>query len=145
MNFTDLTIQSFSQQAVPAIDALKILSTKLEQDLRNLVVFYGEDPAAVKAEDVFGLVVTFSAALQVGSDALWHDERNVLTLATDSAGARRSQNFRCENKTVQSAKVRNSRETANACIGVVRSLANGYGALLRRPKLDRARRFRRRD
>ncbi|KAG0366943.1 hypothetical protein BGZ54_004660 [Gamsiella multidivaricata] len=36
----------------------------LEQDLRQLLLFYGEDPANMKPEDFFGMLVSFSTMLQ---------------------------------------------------------------------------------
>lgn len=41
------------------------MGSKLEVDLRALVQYYGEDFNATKPEDLFGIVVAFSSALQV--------------------------------------------------------------------------------
>ena len=46
--------------------ALKTMMTSLDSDLKELVAYYGEDPNAMKPEDLFGIVVAFSSSLLVG-------------------------------------------------------------------------------
>jgi len=41
---------------------------QLELDLKNLLIFYGEDPVNTKPEDFFGMIVSFSSMLQVRSE-----------------------------------------------------------------------------
>ncbi|KAI5476137.1 hypothetical protein MNV49_000407 [Pseudohyphozyma bogoriensis] len=56
-------MESFARQAVPAIDALKALGSKLDADLRLLLQYYGEDATTSKSEELFQLVADFSASL----------------------------------------------------------------------------------
>ncbi len=51
--------------AVPALEALQNMVKNLETDLRNLLIYFGEDPSTVKVEDIFGVLVSFSSSLQV--------------------------------------------------------------------------------
>ncbi|KAK4702492.1 hypothetical protein P7C70_g3733, partial [Phenoliferia sp. Uapishka_3] len=51
------------ERAEPAMGALKTVMTQLDQDLKSLVQYYGEDPASMKPEDLFGIVVSFSTSL----------------------------------------------------------------------------------
>ena len=49
------------------VDSLKNMATSLDNELRSLLAFYGEQPdspEAPKPEDFFGLVLSFSSALQ---------------------------------------------------------------------------------
>ena len=49
------------------VDSLKNMATSLDNELRSLLAFYGEQPdspEAPKAEDFFGLILSFSSSLQ---------------------------------------------------------------------------------
>lgn len=51
-----------------SVDALKNMSSALENELRSLLSYYGENPDspdAPKPEDFFGLIASFSSSLQV--------------------------------------------------------------------------------
>lgn len=51
-----------------SVDALKNMSSALENELRSLLLYYGENPDspdAPKPEDFFGLIASFSSSLQV--------------------------------------------------------------------------------
>ena len=41
------------------------MSRQLEQDMENLLIFFGEDPKITKPEDLFMTISTFALALQV--------------------------------------------------------------------------------
>lgn len=47
------------------MSALKSMMGDLDRDLKELVRYYGEDPASMKPEDLFGIVVSFSSSLLV--------------------------------------------------------------------------------
>ena len=52
------------------VDAMKNMSTSLESELNSMLVFFGEkpeSPEAPKPEDFFGMILSFSSVLQVGS------------------------------------------------------------------------------
>jgi diaphanous 1 len=55
-------------QVAPAVDALKKMAAALENDLKSLLTYFGENPSspeAPKPEDFFALVCSFSSSLQV--------------------------------------------------------------------------------
>ena len=44
---------------------MKQLVSAIESELRDLFTYFGEDPAATKPEDFFGLVVSFASSVHV--------------------------------------------------------------------------------
>lgn len=72
---TVLDGQEFVASASPAIDALKVMSTTLQKDLKALLVYYREDPASSKPEDLFRVVVSFSSALLVAKSDVEEADR----------------------------------------------------------------------
>jgi diaphanous 1 len=61
-------IQPFLNQVSPGVQALKKMTTTLEHDLKNLLVYFGENPdspEAPKSEDFFAMICSFSSSLQV--------------------------------------------------------------------------------
>ena len=65
---SDPGAQPFALQVGPAVDALKKMATALEQDLRSLLAYYGENPdspEAPKPEEFFAMICSFSSSLQV--------------------------------------------------------------------------------
>ncbi|KAL8283496.1 hypothetical protein RQP46_005599 [Phenoliferia psychrophenolica] len=56
-------METFIQRAEPAMAALKSMMTNLDRDLKALVSYYGENPIAMKPEDLFGIVASFSSSL----------------------------------------------------------------------------------
>ena len=61
-------MKPFAKKARPNIDALKAMASQVEYDLRSLLAYYGENPESTEApkpEDFFGLILSFSSALQV--------------------------------------------------------------------------------
>ena len=62
-----ILLQPFVLQMSAVVDSLKNMGTSLDNELRSLLTFYGEDPSspeAPKPEDFFGLVLSFSSSLQ---------------------------------------------------------------------------------
>ncbi|KIK67748.1 hypothetical protein GYMLUDRAFT_68769 [Collybiopsis luxurians FD-317 M1] len=60
-------MKPFAKKARPNIDALKAMASQVESDLRSLLAYYGENPdstEAPKPEDFFGLILSFSSALE---------------------------------------------------------------------------------
>lgn len=60
--------QPFVKRVGPSVDALKNMATALDNELRLLLSFYGENPEAQdapKPEEFFGLILSFSSSLQV--------------------------------------------------------------------------------
>jgi hypothetical protein len=61
-------LQSFIGEAEKNIDALKSMASALESEIQNLLAYYGEavdTTEALKPEDFFGMILSFSASLQV--------------------------------------------------------------------------------
>lgn len=68
----------------------------LDQDLKNLLIFYGEDPSATKPEEFFGMLVSFSTMLQksqVENEALAKKLMN-----KDQQATNKVKNKRCNTK-----------------------------------------------
>ncbi|KAG0314255.1 hypothetical protein BGZ99_008272 [Dissophora globulifera] len=57
-------MEKFADANEEGIQSVVMLGQGLEQDLRQLLLFYGEDPNNTKAEDFFGMLVSFSTQLQ---------------------------------------------------------------------------------
>lgn len=60
-----LVMEVFVSESEPAMTALNATSQQLDRDLGELLRYFGEDPASTKAEDFFGIISSFSMALQV--------------------------------------------------------------------------------
>ena len=59
--------QPFALQMNSVIESLQNMSSSLDNELRALLAFYGENPEspeAPKPEDFFGLILSFSSSLQ---------------------------------------------------------------------------------
>ena len=64
----NISYQSFIAQVSPNVDALMKMGNMIQEELRTLLIYYGENPDspdAPKPEDLFGLVASFSSSLQV--------------------------------------------------------------------------------
>ncbi|KAF9909163.1 hypothetical protein EC991_009073 [Linnemannia zychae] len=62
-HFIDV-MEKFVDTNEEGIQKIVELGQGLEQDLKRLLIFYGEDPVNTKPEDFFGMLVSFSAMLQ---------------------------------------------------------------------------------
>ncbi|KAG0210592.1 hypothetical protein BGX33_004803 [Mortierella sp. NVP41] len=62
-HFVDV-MEKFADANEEGIQKIVEVSQALEQDLKKLLVFYGEDPVNTKPEDFFGMLVSFSTMLQ---------------------------------------------------------------------------------
>ena len=64
----NISYQSFIVQIGPNVDALMNMGNMIQEELRSLLIYYGENPDSSdtpKPEDLFGLVASFSSSLQV--------------------------------------------------------------------------------
>jgi len=60
-------MESFIAHVSPNVDALMNMGNMIQEELRSLLIYYGENPDssdAPKPDDLFGLVATFSSSLQ---------------------------------------------------------------------------------
>ncbi|KAK5815260.1 hypothetical protein F5H01DRAFT_212552 [Linnemannia elongata] len=62
-HFIDV-MEKFAEANEEGIQKIVELGQGLEQDLKKLLIFYGEDPVNTKPEDFFGMLVSFSTMLQ---------------------------------------------------------------------------------
>ncbi|KAI8600503.1 hypothetical protein EDD21DRAFT_376993 [Dissophora ornata] len=62
-HFIDI-MERFADANEEGIQNVVLLGQGLEQDLRQLLIFYGEDATNTKPEDFFGMLVSFSTQLQ---------------------------------------------------------------------------------
>lgn len=62
-----MVMEVFIAESEPAMVALNAMSQQLEQDLGDLLRFFGEDPSSSKPEDFFGIISSFAIALQVSA------------------------------------------------------------------------------
>jgi hypothetical protein len=53
--------------AESTVKSIGKLAGRLDEELRDMVAYFGEDPMATKPEDIFTTIISFSSALQVGS------------------------------------------------------------------------------
>ncbi|CAG8602439.1 5422_t:CDS:2, partial [Paraglomus occultum] len=54
---------AFVDDAEPKVASIRDRATKLDEELKQLLVYYGEDPSVTKPEDFFGLIVSFASSL----------------------------------------------------------------------------------
>ncbi|KAG0339662.1 hypothetical protein BG004_006719 [Podila humilis] len=57
-------MENFVESNEEGIQQIMATGQQLEQDLKNLLMFYGEDPVNTKPEDFFNMIVSFSSMLQ---------------------------------------------------------------------------------
>lgn len=63
----NISHQSFIAQVSPNVDALMNIGNMIQEELRSLLIYYGENPDssdARKPEDLFRLVASFLSSLQ---------------------------------------------------------------------------------
>ena len=77
-------MEPFIAQARPTVDNLKISGQALDSELKSLMAYYGESTEgsdAMKPEDFFGVIMTFSSTLQKAAVEM-HDVEAKLAAAT---------------------------------------------------------------
>ena len=62
---TCIVVQAFVEDAEPKVASIRDRATELDEELKQLLVYYGEDPSVTKPEDFFGLIVSFASSLAV--------------------------------------------------------------------------------
>lgn len=85
--YTNRITQTFLLSAAPAVEVLQGLVSGIDKSLRDLVVYYGEDPNNTKPEDVFAIVVTFAGMLHQTAEEMAEDERRKARMAAPRKGA----------------------------------------------------------
>lgn len=58
-------MDAFLLEAEPLVDRLKRAARDIQDDLRDLLLYYGEDPNKIKSEIFFDIIATFSSSFEV--------------------------------------------------------------------------------
>jgi hypothetical protein len=58
-------MEEFLLEAEPIVNDLKAMTKDIEEKLRNLILYYGEDPTTIKSEEFFAIISTFSNSFEV--------------------------------------------------------------------------------
>jgi hypothetical protein len=53
------------EKVEPTIINIQDTTQKLDEDLKQLLIYYCEDPVATKPEEFFGMIVSFGSSLSV--------------------------------------------------------------------------------
>ncbi|CAG8692903.1 10799_t:CDS:2, partial [Funneliformis mosseae] len=56
-------MDDFVIQVESTIKRIQETATNLDNELKQMLIYYGEDPKSIKPEDFFGLIVSFSSSL----------------------------------------------------------------------------------
>ncbi|OAD01857.1 hypothetical protein MUCCIDRAFT_14281, partial [Mucor lusitanicus CBS 277.49] len=57
-------MQEFVLEAEPVVNDLKAMTRDIEEKLKDLIVYYGEDPNTIKSEEFFDIISTFSNSFE---------------------------------------------------------------------------------
>lgn len=76
-----MVMEVFVAESAPAMAALNSMSQQLDRDLCELLRYFGEDPSSMKAEEFFGIISSFSVALQVSLSFCGLHPTPILTVA----------------------------------------------------------------
>lgn len=59
------SMEEFILEAEPVVNDLKAMTKDIEEKLRELILYYGEDPNTIKSEEFFDIISTFSNSFEV--------------------------------------------------------------------------------
>lgn len=59
------SMEEFILEAEPVVNDLKAMTKNIEEKLRELILYYGEDPNTIKSEEFFDIISTFSNSFEV--------------------------------------------------------------------------------
>jgi predicted nucleotidyltransferase len=60
-------MEEFVVEAEPIVNDLKAMTKDIEEKLKELILYYGEDPISIKSEEFFDIISTFSNSFEVRS------------------------------------------------------------------------------
>ncbi|KAI8337550.1 hypothetical protein BC941DRAFT_352823, partial [Chlamydoabsidia padenii] len=75
----------FVTKADPIVNNVKTMASEIDDQLKTLIRYYGEDPALIKPEDFFSTISTFSLSFQKAKIEVYH--------ATEKASRRPKQDL----------------------------------------------------
>lgn len=58
-------MEEFLSEAEPIVNDLKCMTKDIENKLKELILYYGEDPNTIKSEEFFDIISTFSNSFEV--------------------------------------------------------------------------------
>lgn len=58
-------MEEFVLEAEPIVEDLKAMTKNIEEKLKELILYYGEDPNTIKSEEFFDIISTFSNSFEV--------------------------------------------------------------------------------
>jgi hypothetical protein len=59
------SMEEFILEAEPIVNDLKSMTKDIEEKLRLLILYYGEDPNTIKSEEFFDIISSFSNSFEV--------------------------------------------------------------------------------
>lgn len=62
--FTE-AMEEFLLEAEPVVGDLKAMTADIEEKLKELILYYGEDPTMIKSEEFFDIISKFSDSFEV--------------------------------------------------------------------------------
>jgi hypothetical protein len=61
--FTE-SMDEFLVEAVPVVEDLKAMTKDIEEKLKDLILYYGEDPTTIQSEEFFDIISKFSNSFE---------------------------------------------------------------------------------
>ncbi|KAF9105603.1 hypothetical protein BGX27_009549 [Mortierella sp. AM989] len=123
-HFTDV-MEKFADSNEEGIQKIVEVGQGLEQDLKKLLIFYGEDPSSTKPEEFFGMLVSFSTMLQKSQ------------LENEALAKRLSKNQQMANKNRRPSEAAGGLSVAQIRDGHLDDAIRGLRSGLRRNRRDR--------
>ena len=65
--YLPLSLQNFLLDAKPSVSQATSMIKELDDDLKDLYIYYGEDPSLTKSEDFFGMLHNFATIFTVST------------------------------------------------------------------------------
>lgn len=59
------SMEEFILEAEPIVNDLKSMTKDIEEKLKLLILYYGEDPNTIKSEEFFDIISSFSNSFEV--------------------------------------------------------------------------------
>lgn len=63
------SMEEFILEAEPIVNDLKSMTKDIEEKLKLLILYYGEDPNTIKSEEFFDIISSFSNSFEVRKKA----------------------------------------------------------------------------
>ncbi|KAI9267815.1 hypothetical protein BY458DRAFT_572944, partial [Sporodiniella umbellata] len=70
--------KEFILEAEPVIDDLKSMAKSLEDKLKELILYYGEDPTVIKSEEFFNIISSFLVSFEKAQTEIYQARERAL-------------------------------------------------------------------